>query len=107
MNVFTKGHKIADELEISVEEVQSAIDNRPSVSDWIWVGNWHHEGIRHKINGIDKTSKWVRRWVESPGLWMVTNVESDEDGYDSDAITKERIARLPANVRVCITPFEE
>lgn len=96
--------QIAEKIGITVEEVQKRIDGKPDWDEFTWVGNWHHEGIRHNITMIDEFSKWEREWVVRPFLWFASYKETKVEGYDYEAITEERISRLPQHIQDCITP---
>ncbi len=71
----------------------------------VWVGDHDaREGIRHNLGRMYAAGRFLDQWVERPFLWLLTYADSDVEGYDHQAITERRIARLPEQVRERITP---
>jgi hypothetical protein len=71
----------------------------------IWIGDHDcREAIRHKIGQLRKHGSFISPWKERPWLWLLHYADSKVDGYDHDAITQARVARLPDWVREFIGP---
>jgi hypothetical protein len=71
--------------------------------DDVYVG-YHdaREGVRRAIERWEEVGDFLPVWVERPFLWLLTYTDSDVEGYDYEAITAERISRLPQNVQDAI-----
>ena len=71
----------------------------------VWVGSHDgREAIKHKLNGLLENGKFLNNWIEQPFLWLLTYMDTKNDGYDYELITKERISRLPKKVIESINP---
>jgi hypothetical protein len=103
--------QIAEHLGITVEEVNNRLQNDLTTEELIWIGDWSHEAIRHKLKPI---TTWKRQWIERPWLWLITYDECDkiqEEGLlidpklkRYDEINEGRIKKLPQYIQDCITP---
>ena len=74
----------------------------------VWVGDHDaREGVRHNLDALRAEGEFLPVWVERQFLWLLTYMDSKVEGYDYQAITAERVNRLPENVRRAITPETE
>lgn len=77
-------------------------ENRYGENTYIWSGDHDaREGFRRTL-GILRSANPLPIWKNAPFLWLVNYAESNVDGYDYNAITNERIARLPQDVQDAI-----
>jgi hypothetical protein len=70
---------------------------------YLWAG--HHdcrEAVRLHVRRLRHFGEFVTPWRRSPWLWLLHYMDSKVPGYDHAAITKERIALLPVEVRTAI-----
>lgn len=64
----------------------------------IWSGDHDcRKAVKHTINKIAETGKFLKYWKEQPYLWFLTYMDTKTEGYD--AINAERIAKLPEEVQ--------
>ena len=101
--------QIAEKLGITPDEVQSRIDGNPEIEEYVWSGDWHHEGIRHSITNIDERTTWIREWAAQPFFWFLTHCDTKDENYneidyDYEEITQRRFSQLPERVKKCISP---
>jgi len=69
----------------------------------IWCGDHDcREALKHNITQLAENGRFLKKWKETPFLWLLHHGDSKVDGYDYEAITKARIAMLPADIRECI-----
>lgn len=64
------------------------------------------EGFRFSLAEMSAAGRILPAWIKRPFLWLLTYKESKVEGYDHEAITESRIARLPESVQKAITPQE-
>lgn len=70
----------------------------------VWYGDRDaREGLRFALDRMERTGRFVRPWVKTPFLWLLHYQDAKAKGYDHQAITKARIAQLPAHIQECIT----
>lgn len=71
----------------------------------LWSGDHDaREALRHKIQRLRDNGEFLSRWRYPPFLWLLHHMDTKVDGYDHEAINRERIALLPEWVRTMITP---
>lgn len=71
--------------------------------DPIWAGDYDsREGLRYTLEKMQAEGELLSKWVKQPFLWILSYADTKEEGYDYEAINKERIARLPDDVRAAI-----
>ena len=60
------------------------------------------EALVFKTETMRESGKFRETWVEQPFLWLLHHNDTKTEGYDYQAINKERIAMLPEWVRKMI-----
>ena len=71
----------------------------------VWEGSRDaREGLRHALDSMAEAGQLLPVWVKRPFLWLLHYNDTKPKDYDHKAITEERIARLPEDVRKAITP---
>jgi len=69
----------------------------------IWSGDHDcREALKFNINNLIENGTFIKKWKNQPFLWLLHYMDHKEDGYDHEAITKERISRLPEDVQQII-----
>lgn len=69
----------------------------------VWEG--HHdcrEALRHHLALLRKWGTFVKPWVGDMFLWLLHHGDTKVEGYDVDAINKQRIGMLPKAVQEVI-----
>lgn len=61
------------------------------------------EAIKHKFNNLVNNGEFIKKWINQPFLWLLHYMDTKDPNYDYEAITKERISRLPKYVIDSIT----
>lgn len=102
----TTGHnmsKVYYNLKVTDETNLWSRTSSGHFADGVWVGDHDaREGIRTKLSRLREVGDFLPVWVERPFLWLVNYAETKRDGYDYAAINKDRISRLPENLRKAI-----
>ena len=60
------------------------------------------EGVFAWLEESEENGEFLPVWLAAPHMWLLTYMDSKSEGYDSDAINKARIAKLPAHVQAAI-----
>lgn len=60
------------------------------------------EGLAANLAGLREVADLMPAWEEQPFLWLLTYMDTKDDDYDYKAITAERVAALPADVRAAV-----
>jgi hypothetical protein len=69
-----------------------------------WSGDTDiREGLRHKLDTMAEAGELLEDWIKQPFLWLLHYMDTKVEGYDHKAITAERIAMLPEDVRTAIS----
>jgi len=73
----------------------------------IWCGDHDcREGLKHNINNLAENGTFLGTWIDQPFLWLLHYMDTEEEGYDYEAINKNRIEKLPEDVQRCIKGAE-
>lgn len=62
------------------------------------------EGLKHTLEQADTLGTYMKPWPGKPFLWLLTYMDPKTPGYNHDAITAARLAKLPESVRNIISP---
>ena len=62
----------------------------------IWSGSHDcREAIKFNISQLAKNGKFLKRWKESPFLWLLNYMDTEDSDYDYKSINNERLSKLP------------
>ncbi len=76
----------------------------PGAEPMVWYGDMDiREGLRHKLDTMAEAGELLEEWISQPLLWLLHYMDTKTEGYDYKAITAERIAMLPEDVRMAIS----
>lgn len=71
------------------------IDGQP-----VWDGSFDvREGLRMRLDKLSAAGEILPMWPKDRWLWLLHYMDVKEEGYDHDAITASRVAKLPDHVR--------
>lgn len=77
-------------------------------TSWVYVGD--HDcrvALIFNLTRLMRYGAFMPKWVEQPFLWFLSYMDTEVAGYDYEAITAERISRLPDWVQEIIGPYPE
>lgn len=75
-----------------------------SVRDGAFIGHFDgREGLRYTLAQMRTQGRFLSQWRRRPFLWLLSYMDSKQEGYDYRSITEQRIASLPEEVRRAIT----
>lgn len=70
---------------------------------YVYVGHKDvREGLWHFIQNMEQQGEFLSVWIEQPFLWLLTYMDSNEEGYDCKKISAQRISQLPSGVQEAI-----
>lgn len=73
-----------------------------------WVGDHDaREALIHHMDALKAEGKFLNPWKEAPFMWLLHYMDTKYEGYDYDAINKERIAMLPEEIQKAIRQGEK
>jgi len=65
----------------------------------IWSGDHDcREAIKFNISQLKENGTFVKNWIKPPFLWLLHYMDTKVEGYDHEAITMERLKKLPEHV---------
>lgn len=68
--------------------------------DKVFVGDYDiREAFVYRLNRMKETGQFVKQWPETGFLWLLHWMDTKDEGYDHEAITRERMMQLPQYVR--------
>lgn len=71
--------------------------------DSVWSGDHDcREALIFNLEQLRANGEFINPWVDTPWLWMLHYMDTKIEGYDHKAITAERVAMLPDEVRRAI-----
>jgi len=74
------------------------IDGQP-----VWEGHVDiREGLRHTLDTMRESGELLSKWISCPFLWLLHYMDTNQAGYNYNAINAERIALLPIEVQEAI-----
>lgn len=66
----------------------------------VWSGDHDcREAIKNNINLMVENGEFITQWKSQPFLWLIHHGDTKEEGYSYEAINKERLSKLPEDVR--------
>jgi hypothetical protein len=69
----------------------------------VWVGNRSMgSDMQPALQQLRAGGEFLPRWIQQPFLWIASYNESRDPLIDKDALTRERLARLPADVQAAV-----
>lgn len=103
VDFFSSTKEERDENRKLIDEALSKVSYR-----MVWVGDHDcREAVKTNILGLIDNGVFLPKWKKRPFLWLLHYMDTKTEGYDYEAITNERIAMLPEDVRKAITPDAE
>jgi hypothetical protein len=60
------------------------------------------EGMFAQLDWMEASGQFITPWLDQPFLWLLTYMDTEKKDYDHEAITAERIGRLPIDVQEAI-----
>lgn len=72
--------------------------------DGAFIGHFDcRQGLRYALAEMRAQGQFLPQWRRRPFLWLLSYMDSKREGYDYRAISEQRIASLPEDVRRAIT----
>lgn len=70
---------------------------------YVWSGDHDcREALIHNIAMLEQYGTLIEPWENVPFLWLLHHMDTRQEAYDHEAITKSRIGKLPEDVRTCL-----
>lgn len=75
---------------------------------WVKFGDIDcRRGLIFHLTTMLQYGEFLEKWVRKPFLWILHHMDTKEEGYDYEAINKERISLFPKEIIEAISPKEE
>lgn len=89
----------------SLDVMCGATSSGGMTKDGVWVGDHDcREALIHNLTKLDNRGEFVCPWAKRGFLWLLHFDDPKTPGYNYQAITSERVSRLPQWVRDFIGP---
>ena len=60
------------------------------------------EGLRNKILCLEENGEVLEQWLDQPFMWLLTHKDIEVDGYDHEALNRDRMSQLPEDIQLKI-----